>query len=673
MQDEFYLKDVCDVYPILKSPVLFVVLGEKGKEAFPFLKKIRGGLGDSVQIIQIAPEEYKIQDPEVEFADSRKDAVQWKEEINSALENTIIPILKTTSYTMKGMISVNVLVDVDDDESVKVREISEHIYEHLAAVYENSVDFYFYCFTAVKFKKEKRPVTNLEVIRNIREMYYAQQKDGWVRLVYMVSDLNEDDIYLSNNLEKKYLALTLNTFLQAGYHVDSNAAIFDSFIFADRMNIDKEFVFQAIGCAPLTLNTELLETYFRWKLIQYFSKQDWDDMNVLKNIFSSLEVERQTVEEAFEKIFPGYYENLEYIAFNKNAFSQSPGKYSNRVFMRRIYNNNYQQYYEENILTSFQDKFKVELGDNKRTLEGLFFKAVRSGKINPFHVDNYKKLANQMEITIHEMENELHELEKRLISWEDMLVSVNKIPFFRSGRINRLRRKKMKEWAEYRREILIQDATTRYLHMEREAVLKMAQVVDKCKRTAENYINNFRSRFSRLERSAFSYQTDYFEIYYSEKVRETMENGITEQEKNKLYVSFCQYMLDEKNNSVLFEEEMAEFLQIFWRQGNIKKELVEEILDRMKASNQKNVEDVLTQLYFSTIEAKNVNLRVIGLKSREENEICCFMGPSDNEFISFLSRYKQKDGRVRVLVVEQLFIPVVLYFKFNIPENEIRI
>ena len=101
-------------------------------------------------------------------------------------------------------------------------------------------------------------------------------------------------------------------------------------------------------------------------------------------------------------------------------------------------------------------------------------------------------------------------------------------------------------------------------------------------------------------------------------------------------------MLDEKNNSVLFEEEMAEFLQIFWRQGNIKKELVEEILDRMKASNQKNVEDVLTQLYFSTIEAKNVNLRVIGLKSREENEICCFMGPSDNEFISFLSRYKQK-------------------------------
>lgn len=104
MQDEFYLKDVCDVYPIIKSPVLFVVLGEKGKEAFPFLKKIRGGLGDSVQIIQIAPEEYKIQDPEVEFADSRKDAVQWKEEINSALENTIIPILKTTSYTMKGMI-----------------------------------------------------------------------------------------------------------------------------------------------------------------------------------------------------------------------------------------------------------------------------------------------------------------------------------------------------------------------------------------------------------------------------------------------------------------------------------------------------------------------------------------------------------------------------------------
>ena len=44
-----------------------------------------------------------------------------------------------------------------------------------------------------------------------------------------------------------------------------------------------------------------------------------------------------------------------------------------------------------------------------------------------------------------------------------------------------------------------------------------------------------------------------------------------------------------------------------------------------------------------------------------------------DELISFLNRYKDKDPRVRVFAVEQLNVPVVLYFKFNIPGNNIRI
>lgn len=668
MVDEFYLKDVCDIYPMLKSPVLFIMLGERGKEAFPFLEKTRGGMGDSIQMLQIASPEYKVQDPNVEYININ--ASDWEENISWALENTIIPILKASSYTMKGMISVNVLVDVDDQESFKLEELSKHIYGHLISSFENSVDFYFYCFAAVKFKRDKSFVVKSKVMDTIKELYVS---NDWVRLAYVVSDLNEDDVYLSNNLEKKYLALTLNTFLQAGYHINPDDSIFDSVLFAEKNNPGRNVVFQAIGCAPLTLNTELLETYFKWQLVQYYIDRKLDDFSILKNIFPSLGAEKHIVTESFEKNFPNYYENAEYIAYNRSAFHNSSRKCSNRALLRRLYNNSHQEYYEQNVLSIFEDKFKVELGDNGRSLEGQFLKAIREGHVNLFNLMDYEKKRSELESEIRRIEDEKRRLEREFQLWEDSSITIVRFPLFKTGRFSRIRRKKIQEWLDYKKKILIQDSIIRYLHMERDCVLKMLEISAECRKVAENYLNASKSNFSRLERSAFTYQTDNFKEYYSLKVKETMEHSITEQEKQKLYICLCRYMLDEKNCFSVFETGMKDFLKVFWRQGTIKENLVEEILDRMKVMKQKNAHDVLIQLYRSTIDAKNVNLRVIKSGTGNENDVCCFLGPSDNEFISFLRRYKEKDSHVRVLVVEQLTAPVVLYFKFNISENEIRI
>ena len=93
MMDEYYLKDVCDAYPMLKSPVLFVLLGKRGKEALPFLKRTHGGMGDAVQMLQVADPKYKVQDPYVEFVNIC--AADWKDSINnfSLLQSTVRRIL----------------------------------------------------------------------------------------------------------------------------------------------------------------------------------------------------------------------------------------------------------------------------------------------------------------------------------------------------------------------------------------------------------------------------------------------------------------------------------------------------------------------------------------------------------------------------------------------------
>lgn len=671
MSNELYFKDVCGVYPILKAPVLFILLGERGKEAFPFLRKTRDSMGDSVQMLQIAVPQYKIQDADVEFVDILN--VTYVDEISCALENTIIPALKSVGYSAKGMINVNVIVDMDDRQPVKLEEISEYIYSHLITVFENCVDFYFYCFNAVKFGKKKKTISKSAVIQTIRKLYEKHKQYSWIKLVYVVSDLNENDIYLSDNLEKKYLALTLNTFLQAGYRVNANAPVFDSTFYADRSNQKRELVFQAIGCSPIVLNRELLETYFRWKIVEYFKECRWDDLDTLKNILLSMGSEMQTVEEAFEKFFPHYEENLEYIAYNKNAFTKGSKVYTNRSCLNRLYSNNHQEYYEQNISNVFHDKFRVELEDNKRNLEGRFYKAVLMGKINPFSLDNYKILAEELEGKIHSTEKKINELKQELYSWEDKEVSVQTMLLPGIRAFDQIRRKKIREWADHNRKILIQDGIVRYLHMERDSVLKMSEIALNCRKTAEDYMNKLQSSFSRLERNAFTYQTVHFETYYSNKVNETMKENITDQEKRRLYISLCEYMLDARNSAARFETEMKQFVKAFCRQGKISWHLTEELQDRMEITSQSGAEDVLAQLYLSTAEAENVDLRVIGGERSGENDICCFAGPSDNELISFLNRYKDKDPRVRVLAVEQLNVPVVLYFKFNIPGNNIRI
>ena len=668
MMDEFYLKDVCDIYPMLKSPVLFVLLGERGKEAFPFLKRTHGGMGDAIQMLQIAAPEYKVQDPSVEFVNIQN--ADWKDNIDKALENNIIPVLKTTSYTMKGMISVNVLIDLDDKDSYNLEEISEHIYSHLVPAFENGVDFYFYCFTAVKFTKERSPIIKSKVIEKIQKLH---EPNDWVKLVYVVSDLNEDDVYSSNNIAKKYLALVLNTYLQAGYHVDPDASLFDSFVFADKDNPTRDFVFQAIGCAPLELNTDLMKTFFKMRITQYMMEHSMDDQGTLKNIFSSLGAERHIVSETFENAFPRYYDSAEYIAYNQKAMGNISKTFSNRTWLRRIFNNNHQEYFENNISVVFLEKLKVAIGDNSRNLEGQFRKAIEKGQMNPFHIANYEQLAQDLETTIHDLEAESAQLELELRDWEDKSSSLNKYLVFGDKMMNRFRRRKIKEWLELKRKIAIQEGVVRYTHMERDCIIRMLELAKECQHVAENYVNGCKSSFSKLERAAFSYQTDHFDDYYTAKTSDAMEHHITEQEKQKLYTVFCKFMLDEKNGFSQFNAVLEEFIKgEFWRQAKVKNHLVEEILDRMRATRQKSTDDVLTQLYISTVEAKNVDLRVIGTHSGD-NDICCFMGPSDNELISFLQRYKQKDSRVRVLVVEQLTTPVVLYFKFNISDNEIRI
>lgn len=666
--DESYLKDMCDVYPMLKSPVLFVLLGERGKEAFPFLKKMRGGMGDAIQLLQITVPEYKVQDPFVEFVNIN--SADWKSNIEQALENTIIPVLKTTSYTMKGIISVNVLIDLNDESSSNFDEISEHISEHLVPAFENGVDFYFYCFAEVKFTKERFSIIQFKVIETIKNLYEAHD---WVKLVYVLSDLNENDVYSSNNVEKKYLSLVLNTYLQAGYHVNRNAALFDSFVFANKTNITRELFFQAMGCAPLELNTDLMKVFFKMRIIEYLTTKFANDQGVFKNIFSSIGAEQHIVAETFENAFPKYYDLSEYIAYNQNAARNVSENFSNRTWLRRIFNNNHQEYFEKNISAIFFERLKVAIGDNSRNLERQFREAIEKGLMNPFYTSNYEQLAQDLESTIYKLEAEKAQFEENLRSWEDDSSSFKGYLIFSDKMMNRFRRNKIREWLELKRKITIHEGIIRYIHMERDCIIRMIELARGCHDVADNFISSCKSRYLKLKNAAFTYQTDYFDEYYSSKVIDTMDYHIIEQDKQKIYKIFCRYTLDEKNYYSKFNEDLENFIMgEFWRQGKVKNYLIEEILDRMRATRQKSTDDVLTQLYISTVEAKNVDLRVIGFR-KTDNDICCFMGPSDNELISFLQRYKQKDSRVRVLVVEQLKTPVVLYLKFNISDNQIRI
>lgn len=664
---DYYLKEVCDVYPMLKAPVLFVLLGERGREAFPFLERTHGGMGDAIQMLQVAIPEYRINSSSVEFVDIQDR--NWKVNISKALENTIIPVLKTNCYTCKGMINVNVLIDLNDRDFLNLEEISDHIYTHLISAFENSVEFYFYCFTAVRFKIRRLSINKSKTIEEIRKIY---EKNDWVKLVYVVSDLNEEDVYSSYNIAGKYLAMVLNTYIQAGYHVDPDAKIFDNYIFAIKDNPERSFVLQAIGCAPLELDTDLMKTFFKLKISQYLKEHAIDDQGTLKNIFSSLDVESH-VTDIFENTFPNYYDSAEHIAYNPRALSNASKDFCNRTWLSRIFNDSHQEYFENNISAVFTEKIEMNIGDESRKIEEQFRKAIEKGQINPFNINNYDKLAQDLEIKIHTLEAELSQLHSELRTWEDAVSSVNEYLLFSDKMMNRFRRKKIIEWLELNRKIAIHEGVVRYTHMKRDSVIRMIGVAKECQQVAENYINGCKRSYSKQERAAFSYQTDHFNEYYTLITDDTMNHHITVQEKTSLYISFCKYMIDEKNEFSQFNSLLEEFIcGEFWRQAKIKNNLIAEIKERMRATRQKNIDDVFIQLYSSTVEAKNVDLRVISLH-KSDNDVCCFMGPSDNEFISFLHRYKQEDTKVHVLVVEQLITPVVLYLKFNIPSNEIRI
>lgn len=666
--DDFYLKDVCDIYPLLKSPVLFVLLGERGKEAFPFLIRTHGGMGDAIQMLQVAAPKYKVQDPSVEFVNIR--SADWKNNISKALANTIIPVLKTNSYTMKGVITVNVLIDLQEEDYHYLEELSTHIYSHLYASFDGGIDFYFYCFAAVKFTKERSLINESKVIQEIRNLH---ESADWVRLVYVISDLNEEDVYSLHNLSRKYLALALNTYLQAGYHVTPDASLFDSYLFSERVNPKHKFVFKAIGCAPLELNTDLMKTFFKMRITQYMMKRSIDNKGTLENIVSALGTEAHIITETFENTFPDYLVSAEHIAYNKTALIYPSTSQSNRTWLKRIFNNNQKTFFEDNISIKFAEKVKVAIGDNSRCLEGQFRKAIERGEMNPFQTEDFEELAQKLETDIHGLEADAARLRSELRAWEDSSSSVNEISVLGDKMMNRFRKRIIREWLELKREIAIKEGVIGYTHMERDCVIRMIALAKECQCVAENYVNACKRKYSKLERSAFSYQTDHFEEYYDVKTNEAMEHSITEQEKQKLYTSFCGFMLDEKNGFSEFNASMDDFIDgEFWRQAKVKNQLIEEILDRMRATSQKNIDDVLTRLYVSAVEAKNVDLRVIGTYT-SDMDICCFMGPSDNQFISFLQRYKQRDSRVHLLVVEQLTTPVVLYFKFNISDCLIRI
>ena len=668
MMDEYYLKDVCDAYPMLKSPVLFVLLGKRGKEALPFLKRTHGGMGDAVQMLQVADPKYKVQDPYVEFVNIC--AADWKDSINKTFENTIIPILKKNSYTMRGMINVNVLIDLDDENPGKLEELSDHIYDHLEKAFENSVDFYFYCFTAVRFTTNKRMIIDNSVIEIIQELY--KTKD-WVKLVYVLSDLNENDVYSSNNNAKKYLALVLNTYLQAGYHMDPDASMFDSYVFADNNNPPRKFLFQAMGCAPLELDTDLLKVFFKMQITQYLMEYPIDDQRTVERIFSCLGTEELIVTKTFNNVSRKYLRGAEYIAYDQDALRNVSSSFNNHQWLIHIFNNHHEKYFEDHASEKFAKELRTIIEKDGRALEREFKEAIERGEINPFHIANYEKLVQDLEKTIHTLELKTTEIKSELSSWEKSTSSVKKYLIFNDKMMNRFRLRIIKEWLELKKRIAIHEGVIQYMLMERDQVIRMIEFAKEYQHTAEKYKNSCKRSFSKLERAAFCYQTDHFEEYYTAKTNEALEHNIPVQEKQRVFTSFCKYMLDERNSFYQFDTTMEEFISgEFWRQARIKNYLIEEILDRMRVIRQKNADDVLTQLYISTVEAKNVDLRVIGT-SRNYNDICCFMGPSDNEFISFLKRYKQKDQRVHVLVVEQLITPVVLYFKFNIPNYEIRI
>ena len=398
-----------------------------------------------------------------------------------------------------------------------------------------------------------------------------------------------------------------------------------------------------------------------------------DDERVLKDVFTSLGVEKQIVTETFDSAIPNYYVSAEHIAYNRAALRNTSENFDNRTWLSRIFNNNHQEYFENNVSNVFKEKLRVAIGDNSRKLEGQFRKLIERGQMNPFDIANYEDLKHELEKTIHSLEEKNKELISELRSWEDSLSFVKDYLFIGNKMRNRFRKRKIREWLSLKRKIAIHEGIIRYTHMERDCVIRMIELAKECQHTAEKYKSRCNNSYSRLFRAAFYYQTDHFEDYYTSKTSEAMEHQITDQEKQKLFISFCKYMLDEEYGFTQFDTTLEEFIMgEFWSQAKIKNRLVEEILDRMRATKQRSTDDVLTQLYISTVEAKNVDLRVIG-SHKADNDVCCFMGPSDNELISFLKRYKQKDHGVRVFVVEQLTTPVVLYFKFNISDNEIRI
>lgn len=674
MKDDYYLKDVCEVRPGLKSPVLFVLLGKRGKEAFPFLERTRVSMGDAIQMLQIADSYYRVQDSSVKFVDIY--SVNWQDDINGALENSIIPTLKTNRYENRDRINVDFVIDLNDEDSINnLEEISNHIYSHLANSFVNSVEYYFYCFTAVKFSKDRSPISKSEVIKKIKKKYHPNYdpKNERAGLVFVVSDLNEYDVYSPSNNSKKYLAIALNTYYQAGYRVNPKDSIFDEYSFAVKHSPTRDFGFQAIGCAPLELNRDLLKYFFKLRITEYLIQNPISEHGILEDIFPATGNEKHVITKAFDDIFPNYYDSAEYIAYNQNAFRNVSDDISNRNWLRRIFGNNHQEYFENNVSVTFFERVKTLIVNNEKKLKEQFRKSMEKGEMNPFHLAKFDTFVEELEKSIHMLEEEAAQLYSDYHSWEDSLRAVNKYIVFGDKMTNRFRRRIIKEWLRRKRRIAIQEGLVNYKHMERDCILIMREMAKECQQVAEKYVNSCKNTYFRLEKAAFKYQTEQFDEYYSSKTKETMERHITEHEKKTLYIAFCKYMIDEKNSISQFNTTLEGFINgTFWRQADIKNRLVEEILDRMKATGQRNIEDVFTQLYTSVVEANNVDLRVFPLNTTD-NDACCFMGPSDNMFISFLQKNKQEDPRIRVLILDQLTIPVALYIKFNIQEGNIII
>lgn len=667
--DDFYIKEQCDVSPMLRTPVLFVLFGERGKEVFPFLRRTQESLDNALQILQVAEAEHKILDPLVEYVGTGNDPTFGKM-VQQAMANSLIPRLKSSAYTMQGTICVNVVVDLKAEIPQYFEQILQVICKILEIHFENSVDLYFYCVSSAKFDTKRPDINHLKLIEKIENLRGLQE--DWVKLVYILSDLNEVDVYSTNNIQKKYLALVLNTYLQAGYHTKPGEDVFDGYVFASSHAGTDDFLFQALGCAPLELDTDMMEAYFKKEIIGMLENESVDDEDVLKNIFSAYGEEENIVKETFESTFPYYLESAEFIAYNKEVLRNAGEDGSNRVWLKRVFNDNEQEFFDRNISAKFYERFRVVIENNHRECERKFTNALVCGKLNPFQLPHFQERIDALDKIIKEKEKTKAEQMKTLREWESKNRKAPSSFFLLDRRMNKFRRKLIQKWFKLKQRQLILDGEIRYLTMERDSIENMTNRAKSYSESASGYLMKCENTYSRINNKAFDHQKVNFESHYSVKIKEAMDNRITVQERLDIFSDFCKYMIDPKSKEIDFMNSLESFVyNKLWKKAEIQTQLVEELWDRMGAASQNNKDDVLVQLYQSIIESMNVDLRIVS--AEQKSSVCCIMGPSDNEFISFLHRYKQRDARIYVAAVEQLRIPVALYFKFNISPNEIRI